>query len=168
MLEGTKAKKLYYSLKSFSDYRCKVIENQFEGMLLKINNVDVWVKLIGEFNAYNILSVYSVANQFGFEDSDVFIALSMLNPVEGRFDVVKNDSGITGVVDYAHTDDALKNAEDRGQFFIKPGTKVYKGMIIGENNRPQDLEINICKTKQLTKLATLQHLTKTSLNRTRV
>ena len=109
MLESTKAKKLYYSLKSFSDYRCKVIENQFEGMLLKINNVDVWVKLIGEFNAYNILSVYSVANQFGFEDSDVFIALSMLNPVEGRFQVVKNASGVTGVVDYAHTDDALKN-----------------------------------------------------------
>ena len=109
MLESSKAKKFYYSLKSFSDYRCKVIENQFEGMLLKINNIDVWVKLIGEFNAYNILSVYSVANQFGFKDSDVFIALSMLNPVEGRFEVVKNDSGITGVVDYAHTDDALKN-----------------------------------------------------------
>ena len=56
MLEATKAKKLSYSLKSFSDYKCRVLENQFEGMLLQINKVDVWVKLIGDFNAYNILS----------------------------------------------------------------------------------------------------------------
>jgi UDP-N-acetylmuramoyl-L-alanyl-D-glutamate--2,6-diaminopimelate ligase len=109
MLEGTKANKLTYSLKSSSDYKSKVLENQFEGMLLKINKVDIWVKLIGDFNAYNILAVYAIANQFGFEDYDVLPALSVLNPAEGRFQFVRNDDEITGIVDYAHTEDALKN-----------------------------------------------------------
>ncbi len=109
MLEGTKANKLSYSLKSLSDYKCRVLENQFEGMLLQINKVDVWVKLIGDFNAYNILSVYAVANQFGFSDYDVLTALSMLNSAEGRFQFVRNENAITGIVDYAHTEDALKN-----------------------------------------------------------
>lgn len=109
MLEGTKANKLSYALKSRADYRCKVLENQFEGMLLQINKVDVWVKLIGDFNAYNILSVYAVAKQFGLEDYDVLTALSMLKSAEGRFQIVRNEDAITGIVDYAHTDDALKN-----------------------------------------------------------
>ena len=109
MLEGTKAKKMTYALKSMADYRAKVLENQFHGMLLQINKVDVWVKLIGDFNAYNILAVYSVAKQFELEDYDVFTALSMLNTAEGRFQFIKNTNLITGIVDYAHTDDALKN-----------------------------------------------------------
>lgn len=109
MLECTKAKKLTYSLRSLSDYKCRVLENQFEGMLLQINKVDVWVKLIGDFNAYNILSVYAVANQFGFSDYDILTALSMLNSPEGRFQIVRNDDAITGIVDYAHTEDSLKN-----------------------------------------------------------
>tara|TARA_Y100000739_G_C20591830_1_gene458302 strand:+ start:308 stop:1768 length:1461 start_codon:yes stop_codon:yes gene_type:complete len=109
MLEGVKAKSITYSLRSLSDYRCKVLENQFEGMLLQINKVDVWVKLIGIFNAYNILSVYGVAKELGFEDCEVLIALSMLTSAEGRFQFVRNSNSITGIVDYAHTDDALKN-----------------------------------------------------------
>jgi UDP-N-acetylmuramoyl-L-alanyl-D-glutamate--2,6-diaminopimelate ligase len=109
MLEGTKAEKQTYSLKSVSDYKCRVLENQFEGMLLNINKTDVWVKLIGEFNAYNILSVYAVTNLFGFEDYQVLTALSMLMPVEGRFQYLQSEEKITAIVDYAHTDDALKN-----------------------------------------------------------
>ena len=109
MLEGTKAKRRSYALKSLADYRCKVLENQFEGMLLQINKVDFWVKLIGDFNAYNIVSVYAVAKQFGLEDYEVLTALSMLNPVQGRFQFIRSEDAITGVVDYAHTDDALKN-----------------------------------------------------------
>lgn len=109
MLEGTKAKSFTYSLGSLSDYKCKVLENQFEGMLLQINQVDVWVRLIGIFNAYNILSVYGVAKQLGFEDYEVLRALSMLTSAEGRFQVVRNSDSVTGIVDYAHTDDALKN-----------------------------------------------------------
>ena len=109
MLEGTKAEKCTYALKSSADYKCRVLENQFEGMLLNINKVDVWVKLIGEFNAYNMLSVYAVANRFGFEDYEVLTALSMLTAAEGRFQFLQSEEKITAIVDYAHTDDALKN-----------------------------------------------------------
>ena len=109
MLEGTKSQKYTYSLKSVSNYKCRVLENQFEGMLLNINKVDVWVKLIGDFNAYNMLSVYAVANQFGFEDHEVLTALSMLKSPEGRFQYLQSEEKITAIVDYAHTDDALKN-----------------------------------------------------------
>jgi len=109
MLEGTKADKTTYALKSVADYKCRVLENQFEGMLLNINKVDVWVKLIGDFNAYNMLSVYAVANQFGFEDYQVLTAMSMLNAAEGRFQYLQSQEKITAIVDYAHTDDALKN-----------------------------------------------------------
>ena len=109
MLEGTNAQQNTYSLKSVSNYKCRVLENQFEGMLLNINKVDVWVKLIGDFNAYNMLSVYAVANQFGFEDHEVLTALSMLKSPEGRFQYLQSEEKITAIVDYAHTDDALKN-----------------------------------------------------------
>jgi len=109
MLEGTKAQQYTYSLKSVSNYKCRVIENHFEGMLLNINKVDVWIKLFGDFNAYNMLSVYAVANQFAFEDNEVLAALSMLTSPEGRFQYLQSEEKITAIVDYAHTDDALKN-----------------------------------------------------------
>jgi UDP-N-acetylmuramoyl-L-alanyl-D-glutamate--2,6-diaminopimelate ligase len=109
MLEGTKAKKLTYSLRSFANYRCKVLENQFAGMLLQINKIDFWVKLIGDFNAYNMLAAYAVAKQFGLQDHELLPALSMLNAAEGRFQSVRNEDNIKGIVDYAHTDDALEN-----------------------------------------------------------
>ncbi|MDC0204749.1 UDP-N-acetylmuramoyl-L-alanyl-D-glutamate--2,6-diaminopimelate ligase, partial [Flavobacteriales bacterium] len=108
MLEGTKASHLSYSLKSVSDYKCKVLENQFDGMLLSINKVDVWVKLIGNFNAYNILSVYAIAKQLGYSDNKVLTALSLLETAEGRFECIQAGD-ITAIVDYAHTDDALRN-----------------------------------------------------------
>ena len=109
MLEGTKAKKMTYSLKSLSNYKCKVLENQFQGMLLQINKIDVWVKLVGKFNAYNMLAVYAVVKQFDFSEEDILKALSLLNSVNGRFEFVRNKEAVTGIVDYAHTDDALKN-----------------------------------------------------------
>ena len=109
MIEGTKAQQYTYSLKSVSNYKCRVLENHFEGMLLNINKVDVWVKLFGDFNAYNMLSVYAVANQFAFEDNEVLTALSMLTSPEGRFQYLQSEEKITAIVDYAHTDDALKN-----------------------------------------------------------
>ena len=109
MLEGSKAQQYTYSLKSVSNYKCRVIENHFEGMLLNINKVDVWIKLFGDFNAYNMLSVYAVANQFAFDDNEVLAALSMLTSPEGRFQYLQSEEKITAIVDYAHTDDALKN-----------------------------------------------------------
>ncbi len=129
MLEGTKASKYTYSLKSVSNYKCRVLEYQFQGMLLNINNIDVWVKLIGEFNAYNMLAVYSVASLFGFADQEILTAMSMLTSVEGRFQYLRSEDNITAIIDYAHTDDALKNIiftintirKDKGQLITVVG-----------------------------------------------
>ena len=109
MLQNTKAQKLSYSLKSMSDYKCKVLENRFDGTLLNINNYDVWTKLIGEFNAYNILAVYTVAILLNVEEDKLLQAISLLESAEGRFETVRSVDGITAIVDYAHTPDALEN-----------------------------------------------------------
>ena len=108
MIENTQSIKLTYSLKSFSDYKCRIIESQIDSTCLNINKMNVWVKLIGEFNAYNILAVYAIVDQLGFADEDFFTALSKLQSPEGRFEYV-NSNNIIGIVDYAHTHDALKN-----------------------------------------------------------
>ena len=109
MVESTKAKKYTYSLKSISNYRLRLIENDFNGMLFQLNGVDIWTRLVGEFNAYNLLAVYAISNLFNISDEKVLPALSMLNIVKGRFQCVNSKEKIIGIVDYAHTDDALKN-----------------------------------------------------------
>ena len=109
MLEKTKARIYTYSLQSMSIYKCKILERQFQGTLLNINQIDIWIKLIGDFNVYNILAVYAVANLFGYNDDKVLSAISMLNPVDGRFQFLHSKDQIIGIVDYAHTDDALRN-----------------------------------------------------------
>jgi len=109
MLQNTKALKKTYSLKSMSDFKCKILENQFDGQFLNIDGEEVWCKLIGNFNAYNLLAIYSTAILLGEEKLEVLKVLSTLNAVEGRFQYVKSDNGILGIVDYAHTPDALKN-----------------------------------------------------------
>lgn len=109
MLQNTKAKKVTYSLKSMSDYSCKIIESDFSGMQLNIDGNEVWTKLIGQFNAYNLLAIYSTAVLLGQDKLDVLTVISKLVSVEGRFQYVKSPNNIAGIVDYAHTPDALKN-----------------------------------------------------------
>lgn len=109
MLQNTRAHKYSYSLKNVADYKCKIIENHLNGLLLNINNHEVWVKLIGTFNAYNVLAVFAVAHLLKQDVINILTTLSNLNPVEGRFQYVKSNGGIIGIVDYAHTPDALKN-----------------------------------------------------------
>ena len=109
MVQNSKAKKLTYALKTIGDYKCKVMENQLTGLQLQINGQDVWVRLIGLFNAYNVLAVYGTAVQLGIEPLEVLTALSNLAPVEGRFQYFKTTNNITAIVDYAHTPDALEN-----------------------------------------------------------
>lgn len=109
MVQNTKAQKKTYSLKSDSDFRCKIIEKQFTGMLLNIDGKEVWVQLIGNFNAYNVLLAYSVATILKQDKIAVLTELSNLKPVEGRFQYGRSTNGITGIVDYAHTPDALEN-----------------------------------------------------------
>ena len=109
MLQNTKAKKYSYGLKSVADFKCRVVENHLNGLLLNIDNQEVWVKLIGSFNAYNVLVVYSIALLLKQDKVQVLTTLSNLNSVEGRFQYIKSKNGIVAIVDYAHTPDALKN-----------------------------------------------------------
>lgn len=92
-----------------ADFRARVVENQFSGLQLNIDGKDLWTKLIGSFNAYNILAVYTVARLLGQDDLTVLTQISTLNAPEGRFQYVKSSNDITAIVDYAHTPDALKN-----------------------------------------------------------
>jgi len=109
MISNTKAKKITYSLKRMADYKCKVIESRLDGMLLNIQNNEIWVKIIGEFNAYNLLAIYSTSIELGLDDNQVLEKISVLNPAEGRFHTVRNSENITGIVDYMHTPDAYEN-----------------------------------------------------------
>ncbi len=109
MLQNTAAKKLTYALKSYADYKAQILENQLSGLLLKINGNEVWVKLIGTFNAYNLLAIYGTAVQLGLESLEVLRLLSDLESVSGRFQFIVSNANITAIVDYAHTPDALEN-----------------------------------------------------------
>jgi UDP-N-acetylmuramoyl-L-alanyl-D-glutamate--2,6-diaminopimelate ligase len=109
MLQNTPAKKHTYALKGIADFKSRIIENHLNGLLLNVDGQEVWVKLIGSFNAYNVLAVYGAAVLLKQDKTNVLTALSTLNAVEGRFQQYKSISGITGIVDYAHTPDALKN-----------------------------------------------------------
>ena len=109
MLQNTAAKKRTYALKSYADYKAQILENQLSGLLLKINGNEVWVKLIGTFNAYNLLAIYGTAIELGLESLEVLRLLSDLESVSGRFQFIVSNANITAIVDYAHTPDALEN-----------------------------------------------------------
>ncbi len=109
MLQNTVAKKYTYALKTMANYKAKILENQFSGLLLNIDSNEVWTKLIGSFNAYNLLAVYGVSNLLGVDVTESLIYISKLDSVDGRFQHFVSEGGITVVIDYAHTPDALKN-----------------------------------------------------------
>jgi UDP-N-acetylmuramoyl-L-alanyl-D-glutamate--2,6-diaminopimelate ligase len=109
MVQNTKAKVCTYSLRTISDFKGKVLEDGFEGMLLDINQVEVNVQFIGRFNASNLLAVHGAACLLGKKPKDVLLALSLLRPVSGRFDALRSPRGYSAIVDYAHTPDALVN-----------------------------------------------------------
>ena len=109
MLQNTAARKRTYALKSYADYKAQILENQLSGLLLKINGNEVWVKLIGTFNAYNLLAIYGTAVELGMESLEVLRLLSDLESVSGRFQFIVSATNITAIVDYAHTPDALDN-----------------------------------------------------------
>ena len=109
MLQNTKAKKYTYALKQYADYKTQILENQFGGLLLKVDDNEVWTRLIGNFNAYNVLSIYATAELLGLEKVEILRLISDLESVSGRFQYVVSDEKITAIIDYAHTPDALKN-----------------------------------------------------------
>jgi UDP-N-acetylmuramoyl-L-alanyl-D-glutamate--2,6-diaminopimelate ligase len=109
MVQNTKALKRSFSVRAAADYHCRILENQFSGLHLNIDGTEMWSKLIGSFNASNMLAVYATAMLLGQEKMNVLTTLSTLSPVEGRFQYFRGENGITAIVDYAHTPDALKN-----------------------------------------------------------
>ena len=109
MLQNTVAHKKTYGLKNMADYRAKIVENQFSGLQLNIDGEEVWFKLVGKFNAYNLLAVYATAMLLDQDKSKVLTTLSRLSGAEGRFDYVVSPDKIVGIVDYAHTPDAVQN-----------------------------------------------------------
>lgn len=109
MVQNTKAKTYSYALKSYADYRTQILENHFKGLLLKINDNEIWVKLIGSFNAYNLTAVFACADILGLENDELLRLMSTLENVSGRFEYFVTPNNITVIVDYAHTPDALKN-----------------------------------------------------------
>jgi len=109
MLQNTCATKRTYALKTLADYKAKIIENRLEGLLLQINGQELWSKLIGTFNAYNLLAIYGIARELGLDKIEILRIISSLESVRGRFQYFISKQGITTIVDYAHTPDALIN-----------------------------------------------------------
>ena len=109
MLQNTAARKVTCSTRSMADYRCKMLENHFDGMLLNMDGNEIWTRFVGKFNASNLLEVYATARELGQEKEKVLTIISELVPVQGRFDTVRSTDGKLAIVDYAHTPDALKN-----------------------------------------------------------
>lgn len=109
MLQNTRAKKYTYALKTFADYRAQILEKQFNGQLLKVDDNELWSRLIGDFNAYNLLAIYATADILGLEKMEILRLMSELENVDGRFQYYISKDKITAIVDYAHTPDALKN-----------------------------------------------------------
>ena len=112
MLQNCQARHYTFSVRGMADYRCNVIEQGFEGMGLKIQGEEVWTRFIGDFNASNLLAVYAASELLGASKKEILTVLSDLHPVAGRLEVVKSPGGISGIVDYAHTPDALLNVID--------------------------------------------------------
>ncbi|MDB5124418.1 MAG: murE [Mucilaginibacter sp.] len=109
MLQNTKAHKKTYGLKSMADYKARILENQFEGLLLQIDNEEVWFKMVGTFNAYNLLAVYAAAMLLDQDKAKILTSLSKLTGARGRFDYIVSPNKIIGIVDYAHSPDAVQN-----------------------------------------------------------
>src|SRR5690606_35826395 len=109
MVQNSPARRYSYALKTDADFKAKVLENRFDGMLLLLDGKEFWTSLVGQFNAYNLLSVYSIAKLLDFEEMEILTHLSKLKNVDGRFQTFITENGINIIVDYAHTPDALEN-----------------------------------------------------------
>lgn len=125
MTQNTRAKVKTLALKTLADYKAKILENSFSGLVLSLNNQDVWTNLIGGFNAYNVLTVFAIAVELNLDEVEVLTGISKLKSVEGRFEYLKSTNNVIGIVDYAHTPDALKNVLSTIQSVRTRNEQVY-------------------------------------------
>ncbi len=154
MLQNTKASKHYYSLlNASSDYKAKINELDFHGMQLIIDNENIWVKLTGTFNAYNILAIYATTQLLGFDKTNVLCEISMLDSAKGRFNVYISNNDIIAIVDYAHTPDALQNVLNTIHKILKPHQNLITVVGCGGNRdkkkRPEMARIANSLSNQL-------------------
>jgi UDP-N-acetylmuramoyl-L-alanyl-D-glutamate--2,6-diaminopimelate ligase len=133
MMQNTKAKVNTYSLRSMANFRCKIIEQQPHGMLLSVDNTELWSRLIGNFNAYNLLAVYATATLLGFEKQEILTVLSNMGAVNGRFENLIAPNGVMAVIDYAHTPDALENVISTINSIRQEGQKLITVVGAGGN-----------------------------------
>ena len=125
MVQNTAAAVSTYSLRSMADFRGRIVEMHPDGMLLRVDGQEVWVSLLGRFNAYNLLAVYGAARLLGFGRDEVLRVLSTLRPVDGRFEVVRAANGTVAIVDYAHTPDALENVLQTVEELRTPAQQLF-------------------------------------------
>lgn len=133
MLQNTKAKKVFYSQHTLSDFNATIIESHLNGMLLKINGIEMWTRLIGKFNASNILAIYSTAILLGEDSQKAMLELSDLTAVDGRFEYFTSKNNFTAIVDYAHTPDALYNVLTTIKQLLKHNSKIITVVGAGGN-----------------------------------
>lgn len=133
MVQRSKAKIRTYSLRKLTDFKAKIIESHFEGMLLQLNGREIMVRFSGEFNAYNVLAAYATAMLLGQKEEEVLIALSALKPASGRFETIHSTDHKTAIVDYAHTPDALANVLKTIQDILKNQGKIITVIGAGGN-----------------------------------
>lgn len=133
MVLNTKAKVKTYGLKSMADYKARILENTINGLQLQIDDQEVYTRLAGDFNAYNLLATYAAGIELGEDKMNVLMSLSVLGPVEGRVEHFKSDTGIIGVIDYAHTPDALKKVLDTLNNVKMADSKLYAVVGCGGN-----------------------------------
>ncbi|HLT86730.1 MAG TPA: UDP-N-acetylmuramoyl-L-alanyl-D-glutamate--2,6-diaminopimelate ligase [Sphingobacterium sp.] len=147
MLQNTFAHKKTYGLKNMADFKAKIIESHLDGMLLQVDGHEVWVKLVGGFNAYNLLAVYGAAILLEQETMKVLTAMSDIAGAEGRFDVVRSANGLVGVVDYAHTPDAVENVLSTIRELRKSGQQIITVLGCGgdrdKTKRPEMAEVAV-------------------------
>lgn len=153
MLQNTFSHRKTYGLQSMADFKAKVVESHFDGMLLQIDGHEVWVKLVGGFNAYNILAVYGAAILLEQETLKVLTALSEITGAEGRFETVRSAKGIVGVVDYAHTPDAVENVLETIQQLRTAGQQIITVLGCGgdrdKTKRPEMAKVALTYSDKL-------------------
>ena len=153
MLQNTKADKRSFALRTPADFKGKVLENEISGLTMSINQVELCSRLVGEFNAYNLLAVYGVGTLLGLDSMDVLRGMSNLSSVEGRFQYLRSQGGITAIVDYAHTPDALENVLNTIAAIRKDGQKVISVVGCGgdrdREKRPIMAQIAARKSQQV-------------------
>lgn len=153
MIQNTKAKTYTYSLRSDADFRCRVVESRLDGTLISINGKEVEVQFTGRFNAYNLTAVYGAAILSGFPKDEVLVAMSRLVPVAGRFQTFRGPDGVTAIVDYAHTPDALVNVLDTIREVL--GSEGFISTVVGaggnrdHGKRPMMAQESACRSDRL-------------------